>query len=246
MEGETKGETVTIKKSTMRMLTVVVVVLLIGISFTTGYTLGTGSVTGKAVAQNVVQDQQPNQQAQQQQPQQPQAVQVSADDDAVLGDPNAPVEIIEFSDFQCTYCGRFYTQTLPELKSKYIDTGKVKLVYRDFPLSFHPEAQSAAEAAECAKEQGKFWEFHDKIFENQGSMSAAAYKQWAAELGLNAEQFNSCYDSGKYKSEVQKDFQDGQKAGVSGTPTCYVNGHQIIGAQPFSAFQSIIEQELAS
>ena len=169
-----------------------------------------------------------------------------ANEDKVLGDPDAKVTIVEFSDFECPFCGRFYTQTLPQLKEEYFDTGKVKLVYRDFPLSFHPQAQPAAEAAECANEQDKFWEFHDKIFDNQSSMSTTNYKQWAADLGLDTEQFNSCLDDGKYRAEVQADFSAGQAAGVSGTPTFFINGQKIVGAQPFSVFKQIIDAELAS
>ena len=172
-------------------------------------------------------------------------VEVSEDDDPVKGVKNAPVTIIEFSDFQCPYCGRFFSETLPSIEQKYIQSGKVKMVYRDFPLSFHPEAQPAAEAAECAKEQGKFWEFHDKIFENQQGMSAAAYKQWASEVGLNTAQFNSCVDSGKYRQEVQKDFAEGSSYGVSGTPSFFINGMMVSGAQPYQVFEQAIEAALA-
>ncbi len=177
-------------------------------------------------------------------PPQPGAVQVSEDDDAFLGNANAPVKIVEFSDYQCPFCARFYSNTLPSLKKNFIETGKVKFVYRDFPLGFHQEAQPSAEAAECAGEQGKYWEMHDKIFENQQSMSTSSYKQWAADIGLNTEQFNSCLDSGKYASEVQKDFSDGQAAGVSGTPTFFINGKKVVGAQPYEAFEQVINQEL--
>ena len=151
---------------------------------------------------------------------QPSVVSVSEDDDPVLGNKNAPVTVIEFSDFQCPFCERFYSQTLPLLEQNYISTGKVKLVYRDFPLSsIHPDAQKAAEAAECADEQGKFKEMHDKLFENQNSLSTSSLKSYAAQLGLDAAKFNGCLDSGKYASEVQKDFNDGSAAGVSGTPS---------------------------
>ena len=172
--------------------------------------------------------------------------QVSADDDPVKGNPDAPVTIIEFSDFQCPYCASFFSDTLPQIEQNYIDTGKVKLVYRDFPLSFHANAEPAAEAAECAGEQGKYWEMHDKLFENQASLSAASYKQWAADLGLDTAKFDSCLDSSKYASEIQKDVQDGQAAGVSGTPTFFVNGNKVVGAQPYSVFEQAIEAALGS
>ncbi len=186
-----------------------------------------------------------------QQPSQPQAqpspsVQVGVDDDPVKGSASAPVTIIEFSDFQCPYCGRFFTDTLPQIEQNYIDTGKAKLIYRDFPLSFHPNAEPAAEAADCAGEQGKFWEMHDKLFGNQASLSDANYRQWAADLGLDTTQFNSCLDSKKYASEIQNDIQDGQAAGVSGTPTFFINGNKVVGAQPYSVFEQAIDAALGS
>lgn len=180
------------------------------------------------------------------------AVNVSADDDAVLGNPEAPVTIIEFSDFQCPFCRKFYKETLPQIKKDYILTGKAKLVYRDFPLvQIHPGATPAAEGAECAKEQGKFWEMHDAIFdeqEKQGSgtiqFTSDDVKKWAAKTGLNASKFNQCLDSGKYKQEVEKDIADGSAAGVTGTPAVFVNGRLIVGAQPFAAFKAVIDEEL--
>ena len=164
-----------------------------------------------------------------------------ADDDPFLGEDDAAVTIVEFSDFQCPFCKRFHEQTLDQIKTNYIDTGKVKFVYRDFPLGFHPFAQAAGEAGECAKEQGKFWEYHDKIFQNQASLSNDGLKQWAADIDLDTDKFNGCLDSGKYKQEVQKDFSDGQKLGVSGTPTFFVNGVKLVGAQPYSAFDAAIK-----
>ncbi|NOZ81244.1 MAG: thioredoxin domain-containing protein [DPANN group archaeon] len=112
-------------------------------------------------------------------------VQVSVDDDAMKGSPDAKVTIVEFSDYQCPYCERFYSQTLGQIEKNYIDTGKVKLVYRDFPLSFHPHAEKAAEAAECAGEQGKYWEMHNKLFDNQESLGVDNYKKWAGDIGLD-------------------------------------------------------------
>jgi protein-disulfide isomerase len=106
-------------------------------------------------------------------------------------------------------------------------------------------AQPAAEAAECAHEQGKFWEMHDKLFENQDALSADAYTQWTAELGLDTDQFTACIDSRKYQSEVQKDFTDGVAAGVTGTPTFFINGQKLVGAQPYAVFQAAIDAALA-
>ena len=180
--------------------------------------------------------------------QQPQIIEVSEDDDAVLGDINAPITIIEFSDYECPFCARFYSNTLPQLKKEYIDTGKVRLIYRDFPLSFHQDAQKAAEATEIARElggEGKFWEMHDKIFENQQAIAIEDLLGYAEEIGLNKNKFEEILNSNKYQNEVQKDFQDGQKAGVQGTPTFFINGQILVGAQPFEAFKQIIEEELS-
>jgi protein-disulfide isomerase len=173
------------------------------------------------------------------------SVDVSIDDDYILGDKDAPVTIVEFSDYQCPFCGRFYQQTLPQLKSNYIDTGKVRLVFRDFPLSFHPEAEPAAIAANCAGEQGKYYEFHDKVFENQATMSSGSYKQWAQELGLDLSEFDVCLKDPAQKAEVRKDFQDGGAAGVQGTPAFFVNGKLVSGAQPYQVFEQLIEAELS-
>ena len=179
-------------------------------------------------------------------PQLPTKQNIDLDDDPVLGDKNAPITIVSFEDFQCPFCGRAFQQTFPLLKKDYIDTGKAKYVYRDFPLSFHPEAQPAAEAAECADEQGKFWEFHEGVFSNQATMGRELYLNLAGELGLNAAQFTQCIDSGKYRQEVQNDFAYGSQVGVSGTPTFFINGIQLVGAQPYQAFQQVIEAELAN
>ena len=170
---------------------------------------------------------------------------INVDDDPMMGDANAPVTIVEFSDFECPFCGKFYSETLRQLKNEYIDTGKVKLIYRDFPLDFHQNAQKAAEAAECADDQEKFWEMHDVIFENQRSLSVSSLKQFAGQIGLDTGEFNSCLDSGKHSGEVQNDFREGASYGVSGTPSFFINGIQLVGAQPFSAFKQIIDSQLA-
>ena len=181
-------------------------------------------------------------------------VSASIDDDAFIGNENAPVTIIEFSDYECPFCGRFWSQTLPLIKSEYIDTGKVKFVYRDFPLdSIHPFATPAAEAAECVRDEAggsnaAYFEYHDKIFANQQLLSTQNLKSWAQELGYN---IDSCLSSGKFKTEVQKDLADAQSAGGSGTPHFVImktgenKGTPIRGAQPFSVFQQVIESELA-
>lgn len=165
------------------------------------------------------------------------------------GDKNAPVTIIEFSDFECPFCARFYSETLSKIQSEYIDTGKAKIVYMHYPLSFHAKAKPLANAAECANDQGKFWEMHDKIFtENTaGTLTTATdetYKQWAATLGLNTSSFNTCFDNKTFESEIDKEFALGGEVGVSATPTFYINGRQLVGAMPFESFKAIIDEEL--
>lgn len=159
--------------------------------------------------------------------------------DHVRGDFNAPITLVEFSDFECPFCERHYP-TLNQIISNY--KGKVRLVYKHFPLSFHPSAQKAAESSECASEQGKFWEYHDKIFTNQPSgLSLDKFKQWAVELKLNAKKFNDCLDSGKYAAKVQADSQEGAQKGVSGTPATFVNGQLVSGAVSYEQFKQIID-----
>jgi protein-disulfide isomerase len=171
-----------------------------------------------------------------------------SEDDPYLGDPNAPVTIVEYSDFQCPFCWRFWSETLPRIKTKNVDKGLVKFVFRDFPItSIHPHAQKAAEAAQCAFEQGKFWEYHDMLFadfESWQREGTQEFKRIASDLGLDEAKFGECIDSEEYASEVQQDLKDGIAAGVTGTPTFFVNGVKISGAQPLSVFQEIIESQL--
>ena len=168
------------------------------------------------------------------------------DDDAIKGDPEAPITIVEWSDYECPFCARFYSQTLAQLDENYIKTGKVKLVFRDFPLSFHPNAQKAAEAAECAGDQDKYYDMHDKLFESGVTGGTTAFKQYAADIGLDTAEFDACLDSGEKASEVSKDMQDGQAAGVRGTPGFIINGQLVSGAQPYENFASIIDAALAN
>ncbi|RME30843.1 DsbA family protein [Candidatus Woesearchaeota archaeon] len=175
-------------------------------------------------------------------------VEVSAEGAPIEGDPDAPVTIIEWSDFQCPFCGRFFSQTLGKIRSEYIDTGKVKFAYRDFPLSFHQNAQKAAEAGKCAFAQGNdyFWQLHDKMMSNQQALSVDDIKGYAATIeGLDTEAFNTCLDSGAMTDAVKKDFDAGRAAGVRGTPGFFVNGKPISGAQPYSVFKQAIDAELA-
>lgn len=170
---------------------------------------------------------------------------VSAEGNYFKGEEDAPLVLYEFSDFQCPFCARFYTDAFPQIEENYIKTGKVKLVYKDFPLdSIHPEATPAALAARCAGDQGKFWEFHDKIFENQQLLGSSSYTSWANELGLDTTTFNECLTSRKHISAIRKDLLEGEKAGVRGTPAFVLNGQVISGAQPYAVFQQAIESAL--
>ena len=164
------------------------------------------------------------------------------DDDPSVGPADAPVTIVEFSDFQCPFCARSAI-VVHEILDTYGD--QVRFVYRDYPItSIHPFAQKAAEAGECADDQGKFWELHDIIFTNQDRISVDHLKGYAKDLGMDTDVFNACLDSGKYETEVLKDLMDGQNAGVSSTPTFFVNGEMIVGAKPFSVFQAVIDSKL--
>jgi protein-disulfide isomerase len=177
---------------------------------------------------------------------QPQAVKrydVPEDDDPAIGPENAPITIIEFSDFECPYCSRWYEQVFLRLREEYPDT--VRIVFRDFPLSsIHPNAIPAAEAANCAGEQNAYWDFHGKLFSGQ-RLGSSVYLQYAKDLGLNVEDFQSCLESGRYQSEIQADYQYASDLGVQSTPTFFLNGIPIVGAQPWEVFQQVIEKELA-
>lgn len=163
-----------------------------------------------------------------------------------IGSPDAPVTIVEFSEFECPYCARYVQETFPQIDEVYIQTGKVKYVFRHFPLSFHEHAQKAAEASACAEEQGMFWEYHDVLFAHQNALDVASLKQHAEDLGLDVAKFNACLDSGAMAERVQKDASDGASLGVSGTPSFFINGIALSGARPFSSFQDIIEEELGN
>ena len=184
-------------------------------------------------------------------------VKISADNDPIIGNPDAPITIIEFSDFQCPFCARFHIQTLPLILEEYIDQGKVKLVFRDFPIqSIHPNALPASVAAECANEQGKFREMHDMLFDNQNQWNKletsdvlSLFSNYALEIQLDQEIFDSCLTSGKYIEEIRKDLDDGRDYGVSGTPGFFVGNEKIgyvelKGAQPFESFKKIIDAQL--
>ena len=173
----------------------------------------------------------------------PPSVTVAYDPERVKGDPKAPVTIVEFSDFQCPYCKKSES-TLHELLTKY--SGRVKLAYLDFPLrDIHPQAQRAAEAARCAGEQGKFWEYHDSLYAEQSKLDGAELLTRARALHLDEKLFQSCLDSGKFKSKIEADMEQGRKVGVAGTPGFFVNGVFLSGALPPADFEKIIDIQLA-
>jgi protein-disulfide isomerase len=173
---------------------------------------------------------------------QPSKVHVTYDPARLRGSPQAPVMIVEFSDFQCPFCRKVQT-TLKNLLEEY--QGRVTLAYRDFPLrGLHSQAELAAEASRCAVEQGKFWEYHDLLFVNPNKLNPAGLKEMAQSLGLNEKQFEACLSSGKYAKQVEQDLQDGIRAGVEGTPAIFINGILLSGAQPEATFEKIIQVEL--
>ena len=187
------------------------------------------------------------------QPSKPKEVVVSVDDDPFKGEKTAKVTLIEFSDYQCPFCARFSRETLPKIEEEYIKTGKVKYVFRDFPIvTIHKDAFKAAEAADCAREQERYWQMHDRLFANQKSLKLEDLPKHAEALGLNRAAFETCLKSGKYFQEVQADFKDGLKAGVKSTPTFFFGlTHEnenmiralktVAGAQPYAVFKEAIE-----
>ena len=225
-----------------KTLTIVsIAILVLTLINTYGIFFSGGSVTGSVVEEGTQNAPTINAPA-------PERVEVNIEGAPVKGDKDAPVTIVEFSDYECPFCGRHYQETYPQIVSQYINSGKAKLVFKDFPLSFHPQAQKAAETARCFGEQkgnDGYWKMHDKLFENQQGLGIENFKKWAKELGADGAKFDSCLASGKYSAAVQKDQSDGAKAGVQGTPAFLINGKAITGAQPFEAFRQAIEEELS-
>jgi protein-disulfide isomerase len=169
-------------------------------------------------------------------------VEVTYDSGRVRGDPNAPITIVEFSDFQCPFCQRAHP-VVKELLSRY--PTQVKLAYRDFPLrQIHPQADAAAEAARCAGEQGKFWQFHDRLFESNRALDLAAFADHAAAIGMDQGRFVDCLAADKFQSQIEQDLQDGTRVGVNGTPGFFINGVMVTGAQPLAVFERVVQEEL--
>jgi protein-disulfide isomerase len=170
------------------------------------------------------------------------------DSETVKGNPEAPITIVEFSEYQCPYCKRYVDETYGKLWDEYGD--KIRYIFRDYPLPFHQHAQKTAEAARCGGEQDKYWEYHDLLFERNSEWASSedpnsVLNDFAKELGLDTDQFSECLSSGKYTQAVKDDFKLGQRVGVSGTPSFFINGRLLVGAQPFENFKVIIEEELS-
>lgn len=253
------SEDITIKKSTYGKIVIGVIVAVAVAAFFGGYFVGTQNFTDAKMAQN---NQAPInikdfRETLGDEALAPKPIMASIDDDPVKGDQNAPVTIIEFSDFECPFCAKFYFETLPLIEKNYVETGKVKLVFRDFPIQqIHPNAIPAAIASECADDQGEFWPYHDKVFETQKEWNKLdqlgavdKFKAYAVELGLDASEFDECLESAKHINEVSLDYQEGVKYGVSGTPAFFVGNDQtgyvkVEGAKSFASFASVIDSKL--
>lgn len=174
----------------------------------------------------------------------PQRISVPTEGFPSIGPADAPITLVEFSDFECPYCRQWFSETWPQLQKAY--AGKIRLVYRDFPLyGLHPDAEAAAEAANCAGEQGQYWPFHDRLFSGK-ALTMDTYQSYAAELKLDQAKFQDCMSTHRYQKYVQDNYAFGQTLGITGTPTFFLNGIPMVGAQPFSVFKSYIDQELAS
>lgn len=179
---------------------------------------------------------------------------IPTENEPTIGDEDAPVTIIEFTDYQCPFCKKYGKEAFPKIKEEYIDTGKVKYVFKDFPVPSlgHDNAVKMAKAANCAGEQGMYVEMHDKLFEEQNKISpqrtakfdASKIDTWAQEIGLNMEEYNSCMSKSSVEDEINADLSEGKNGGVQGTPTFFINGEKLVGAQPFTRFQDKIESAL--
>ncbi len=176
-----------------------------------------------------------------------------------IGSDSAPIVIVEYSDYQCPFCRVWFNQSEGALISTYVDTGQVQLVYKDFPLSFHPMAAPSANAARCAGDQGKYWEYHDKLYAEQNVLdpqggtvqyTVSDLKSWGLEIGLDAASFDACVDGGNHSSAIQANMAEGQSVGVGGTPSFVIGkrnetGQLIVGAQPYSTFEAALDSLLA-
>ena len=264
-----KSDTINLKKSTYNKILGGLVIAIAVSTFLGGYSLGSFEQNdsndietalllaeinnlAEQKAQSPIPTQQPNQSPA------PQIFNIKFyADDPVMGDPDAPVTIIEFSDFQCPFCNRFYQNTLPLIEKNYIDTGKAKLVYMDLPLdSLHKNARLSHVAAECADDQGEFWPYHDMLFDTQAewqNMPSEVHltflRQQAFDMGLEIEKYDLCLDSPEIKNEIEQDVLEASRNGATGTPTFFIGTEKdgfvrLVGAQPYSTFQATLDSKL--
>ncbi len=178
------------------------------------------------------------------------SIEIDINRNEILGNKNAKVSWVEFGDYQCPYCKKLHSGARKEIIKKYVDSGKINMVFKNFAF-LGEESVWAAEAALCAKDQGKFWDYHDLLFEKQSGENQGTFKKdnlikWAAELGLNVDEFKGCLDSEVKKSEIQKDYEEGIKVGVEGTPTVFINGEKMGGVLPVEKYEEVIEKFLNS
>jgi protein-disulfide isomerase len=262
---ENPDSNITLKKSTYNNMLKGVVAAIAIATFLGGYALGNMNNDSSSLSADEIKEMiseietktAPTPTQQPSQPTVPQTFQIQLEDDPFKGKPDAPVTIVEFSDFQCPFCSRFVEQTLPDLEENYIDTGKVKFVFKDLPLdSLHANARLTHIAAECADEQGKFWEYHDVLFANQAQWNRLSsndlpsqLNDYATTLGLNSASFDSCLSSQDIADEVNADTLQASRNGATGTPTFFVGNEKdgfvkLVGAQPYSAFQATLNQQL--
>ncbi len=162
-----------------------------------------------------------------------------------MGSNHAPVKIEIFSDFQCPYCTRLAEGAMPSIIENYVKTGKVQLIFKQFPLSFHDQAEGAALASMCAGKQGNFWTYHDELFANQDKLGTDYFKSLAEELNLDVTNFDECVSSKEFLSQINLDKQAASEAGIKGTPASVINGEMVTGAQPYNSFKVIIDKKLA-
>lgn len=250
------SDEIIVKKSTYGKIIAGIIISVAIAAFFVGYFVGT---------QNTKQDDQPNESLvvkdfrdviPRQDPEDSRKL-VDLDDDPVKGNPDAPITLVEFADFQCPFCARFYEQTLPAIEENFVNTGKVKIVFRDFPIpNIHPNALSAHIASECANVQGKFWQYHDILFSRQqewnkleNSQAIEKFSAYAQELNLDPS-FNSCMQSQQPLAEISHDMEDARKYGSTGTPSFFVGNDElgfvkIEGAKPYEVFSNLINSQLA-
>ncbi len=234
METEQKSDTITISKNSLWKYSTFVLLGIIILGFI--FVLGDKSPTGNVI-------QQPGQNL----PSEPTAkVKVDIEGAPMKGKSDAKVTIVEFSDYECPFCARAFAQSMNSINA-YIENGKAQVAFKDYPLPFHPQAQKAAEAAHCARKQGgdaKYWAMHDLLFTSGVDGGVASFKEYAQQLGLSTNQFNSCLDSGEFEGKVKANLQYGSTIGVQGTPAFFINGRLISGACPDSTFKQAMDAEL--